>query len=164
MVLPKYACCRPVWRTKTHYCCILCIKYTNKKIIAEQYDNAAVRTVVKVSSSACKYCKKKMITRQQYGSAVVRTVVKDRGVQQWGRWYSQAPPVGGRYFRNKKKFISHRTQKDFHVQNGPPTHHGRRRVPSTYPPTKPVLHTAEQQCSSTYIRTTVVQQYVQQYT
>ena len=32
----------------------------------------------------------------------MRTVVKDRGVQQWGRWYSQVP-VGGRYFRNKKK-------------------------------------------------------------
>ena len=28
-------------------------------------------------------------------------VAKDREVQQWGRWYSQAP-VGGRYFRNKK--------------------------------------------------------------
>ena len=42
------------------------------------------------------------MTGQQYGSAAVRTVVKDRGVQQWGRWYIQAP-VGGRYFRNKKK-------------------------------------------------------------
>ena len=23
MVLPKYACCRPVWRTKTNWCCII---------------------------------------------------------------------------------------------------------------------------------------------
>ena len=60
-------------------------------------------------------------------------------------------------------FISHRTQKDSHVQNGPLTHHGRRSAPSTHPPTKPLLHTAEQQCSSSYIRT-AVQQYVQQYT
>ena len=35
--------------------------------------------------------KKNDNTRQQYGSAAVRTVAKDRGVQQWGRWYSQAP-------------------------------------------------------------------------
>ena len=27
VVLPKYASCRPVWRTKTTWCCILCIKY-----------------------------------------------------------------------------------------------------------------------------------------
>ena len=27
VVLPKYACCRLVWRTKTNWCCILCIKY-----------------------------------------------------------------------------------------------------------------------------------------
>ena len=35
------------------------------KIITGQYDNAAVRTVVKVSSSVCKFCKTKKITRQQ---------------------------------------------------------------------------------------------------
>ena len=96
--------------------------------------------------------KHKIIAGQQYGSAAVRTVVKDRGVQQRGRWYSQAP-VGGRYFRSKKKFISHRTKKDSHVRNGPPTHHGRRSAPSTHPPTKPLLHSSVQQCSSTYSST-----------
>ena len=84
--------------------------------------------------------------------------------------------------KQKKGFISHRTQKDSHVQNGPPTHHGRRSAPSTHPrpnlyyiqqtssaavrtpeqPCSSTYSTAEQQCSSTYI-TTAVQQYVQQY-
>ena len=52
-------------------------------------------------------------------------------MQQWGRWYSQAP-VEGRYFRKqKKRFIFHRTKKGSHVRNGPPTHHGRRSAPTT---------------------------------
>ena len=51
VVLQKYASCRPVWLTKTNWCCILCIKYQNNKIITGQYGGAAVRTVVKVSSS-----------------------------------------------------------------------------------------------------------------
>ena len=121
-----------------------------------------------------------MITWQQYGSAaVVRTVVKDKGVQQqWGRWYSQAP-VRGRYCRNKKKeFIAHRTQKDSYVQNGPPTHHGRRSAPTklyyiqqnssaavrtAQQNSSAAGRTSEQPCSSTH-SSIAMQQYLEQCT
>ena len=73
-------------------------------------------------------------------------------MQQWGRWYCQAP-VGGHVFQKQKKmFISHRAKKNSYVRNGPPTHHGRRSAPSTHPPTKPLLI---QQYSSAAVRTAV---------
>ena len=119
---------------KTNWCCILCMQYYKNNRLQQQGSRTAV---------------------QQY---VRRRLVKDRGVQQWGRWYSQAP-VGGRYLTYKltKKKVHHRpqdeqrlqrTKKDSNVRNGPPTHHGRPSAPSTHPPTKPLLHTAVQQCSS----------------
>ena len=65
------------------------------------------------------------------------------------------PSTSGRpvFYKQKKKFISHRTKKDSHARNGPPTHHGRCSAPSTHPPTKPLLQTAVQQCSGTYSST-----------
>ena len=92
---------------------------------------------------------------QQNSSAAVRT-----SEQQCSSAYSSIHLVRGAqlvswFLRNRKQ-----QKKYSHVQNGPPTHHGQRSAPSTHSPTKPLLHTAEQQCSSTYIRT-AVQQYVQ---
>ena len=55
-------------------------------------------------------------------------------MQQWGRWYSQAP-VGGRYFRNKKKVHLPQDEKDSHVRNGPPTHPPRTTHCTLLPPT-----------------------------
>ena len=123
-------------------------KYYNNKIVTGRYGCAAVRTVFKVSSSVCKYKKNEIITGQQYGSAAVRTVVKGRGVQHWERWYSQAP-VGGRYFRNKKKVHLPQDEK---------------RLPRTERPTHPprttpcTLHPPTDQTVTTY-SSTAVQQY-----
>ena len=74
-------------------------------------------------------------------------------MQQWGRWYSQAP-VGGRYFRSKKKV--HRPQDE-------------KRVPRTERPIHPprttqcTLRPPTDQTFPTY-SSTAVQQYIQQYT
>ena len=106
-----------------------------------------------VSSSVCKlYYKKKKKTGQQYGSAAVRTVVKDRGVQQWGRWYSQAP-VGGRYLRNKKKGYSPTGQKKTPTYGTahPPTTDDAVHPPLTHRPN----HYYIQQYSSAAVRTAV---------
>ena len=91
---------------------------------------------------------------QQCSSPYIRTAVQQY-VQQYKPGTRGA--VSWLVLRKQEK-----AKKRLHVQNGPPTHHGRRSAPSTHPPTKPLLHTAEQQCSSTYIKT-AVQQYVQQY-
>ena len=48
--------------------------------------------------------------------------------------------------------MSHRTKKDSHLRNGPPTHHRRRSAPSTHPPTN--LYYI-QQYSSAAVRTAV---------
>ena len=107
----------------------------------QQYGSAAVR---QCSSTAV----------QQYGSAAVRTVVKDRGVQQWGRWYSQAP-VGGRHFRNKKKGSSPTGRKRL-PRTEWPTHPPPKMQSTLHPPTDQTFityHAAVQQCRSTYSST-----------
>ena len=84
-------------------------------------------------------------------------------MQQWGRWYSQAP-VGGRYCRNKKKGPSPSGRKKTPTYRTvhPPTTDDAVHSPPTHRPNLYYIHTAEQQCSSTYIRT-AEQQYAQQY-
>ena len=123
---------------KTNWCCIILCMYILKR---RKFNRAAVRQ----------------------GSAAVRTVGKDRGVQQWGRWYSQAP-VGGRYFRNKKKVHLPQDEKRL-PRTERPTH-----LPTTNDAVHPTLShrpnlyytqqnssaaasTSEQQCSSTYSST-----------
>ena len=102
-----------------------------------------------VSTKETKYG---VLTGQQCGSAAVHTVVKDRGVQRWGRWYSQAP-VGGRYFGNKKKGSSPLGQKKTptYGKAHPPTTHDAVHPPPTHRPNLYYI----QQYSSAAVRTAV---------
>ena len=70
-------------------------------------------------------------------------------MQQWGRWYSQAP-VAGRYFRNKKKGSSPTGRKKTLTCTEGPTHPPRTTQCTLHPPTD--------QNFTTYSRT-AVQQY-----
>ena len=56
--------------------------------------------------------------------------------------------------KQKKRFISHRTKKDSHVRNGPPTPHGRRSAPTLHPPTDQTFTTYSKE-SSAAVRTAV---------
>ena len=97
--------------------------------------------------------KDKILTGQQYGSAAVHTVVKNRGVQQRGRWYFQAP-VGDRYFRNNKKVHLLQDKKRLPCTERP-THKPRTSKCTLYQPTDQIFTTysAVQLRSSTYSST-----------
>ena len=55
-------------------------------------------------------------------------------MQQWGRWYSQAP-VGGRYFRNKKKEVNLPKDEKRFPRTERPTHPPRTTQCTLHPPT-----------------------------
>ena len=97
-----------------------------------------------------------MITGQQYGSAALHTVVKDRGVQQWGRWYSQAPSQWEAGIVEKKRVHLPQDAKRL-PRTERPTHPPRTRQCTLHPPTHPPTHQTFTTCSST-----AVQQYVHQ--
>ena len=84
----------------------------------------------------------------------MRTVVKNRGVQKWGRWYSQAPEWEAGILETKKKVDRP------HDEKRPP-----RTERPTHPPptTQCTFHPPTDQTFTTY-SSTAVQQYVLQYT
>ena len=70
-------------------------------------------------------------------------------MQQWGRWYSQAP-AGDRYFRNKKKVYLPQDEKRL-PRTGRPTHPPRTTQCTLHPPTDQTFTTY----SSAAVRTAV---------